>query len=73
MLNFTKLLAGGGTNQDPAIDDKGKYCHCGDDCNTSCICSTRGKACVKDCDCNCNIGLNLSDANAYFHSVIIII
>jgi hypothetical protein len=65
MLNFTKVLAGGGTNQDPAIDDKGKYCHCGDDCNTSCIC--------KDCDCNCNIGLNLSDANAYFYSVIIII
>ena len=55
MLNFTKVLAGGGTNQDPAIDDKGK-CHCGE-----------------DCICNCNIGLNLSDANAYFHSVIIII
>ena len=60
----TKLLAGGGINQ-----DIGKYCHCGDDCNTSCICSTRTKACVKDCDCNCNIGLNLSDANAHFHSV----
>ena len=51
MLNFTKVLAGG------------KYCHCGDDCNTSCICK----------DCDCNIGLNLSDANAYFYSVIIII
>jgi len=41
-------------NQDPAIDDKGKFCHCGDDCNASCICSIRGNACVIDCDCNCN-------------------
>ena len=42
-------------HSDPAVSDKGLYCHCGGICDSSgCYCKQRGIACVGNCDCSCS-------------------
>ena len=43
-----------GPHHDPAVNDKGLYCHCGGICSSSeCYCRQRGIACVGKCNCSC--------------------
>jgi endonuclease/exonuclease/phosphatase family metal-dependent hydrolase len=43
-------------NNDPAFNDKGKYCYCDSNIcvGNECICIQRGKSCESFCHCSCN-------------------
>ena len=52
---FSSEISKQDPHSDPAINDKGLYCHCGGICDSSgCYCKQRGIACAGNCDCSCS-------------------